>query len=188
MLDRADITLLTIVLLILVLSRLCARVILKQDANNLQKYKLYKVRDDLIYLLAAGKLSKDDFVFESFYNASNHLIGVVEHINLGSIVSAIKEARKKGLDPAADSKLRKIHNALQTKDQEVINAVNGFYRAVTEILIENSLLLQAIVKCKPIAKIVNGLLGWTKSVKYRPIQRDAYRFYRDYSRAIQAAA
>ena len=188
MLDRADVTLLTIILLVFVASSFYTYIVLKRDATRLQKYKLYKVRDDLIYLVAVGKLNKDDFVFESFYNASNHLVKAVEHINLASLVRAIKEARQRGLDPAAENKLQQIHRALQTKDREVINAVNGFYRAVTEILIENSLLLQVIVKCHPVARIVNELAGWTKSIKFRPIQRDAYRFYQDYSQAIQVAA
>ena len=74
MMDQADIALLIAVALILLASILVAKSALRRDSWKTQKYKLFCVRDNLIYLVASGKLNEDDLVFQRFYKAVNHFI------------------------------------------------------------------------------------------------------------------
>ena len=188
MLDSADVTLLGVLCLILFVSEIRARAVLRRDASRVQKYKLYKVRDDLIYLVATGKLQESDFVFESFYRAVNHFIKAAKDINLAVFVAAVQEARQKGLDPAEENKWKEIRKALESKDAEVRSAVIAFYHAVLEILVENSFLLRIMVRFKPVGEQLAKFGGWIRRIGIRQTQRRAYRYYRDYARAAGAVA
>ncbi|MCH8994265.1 MAG: hypothetical protein IH959_04775 [Chloroflexi bacterium] len=178
--DRADAVLLTATLLVLGSSIWAARVSLARDAWKVQKYRLYEVRDNLIYLTVIGKLNESDFVFQEFYGATNHFINYSERINLDSLIRAARAAREKGLDPAEKDKLDRLRAALQSCDEDVRKVANSFYLALLEIMIENSLPLRMIDRrnAKPTTfRII------AQSMDPRPNSRAAYQFYSDYSAA-----
>lgn len=107
MIDNADIAMLGIVAIILLASILVTKIAIRRDGWKLQKYKLYAVRDNLIYLVATNKLKEDDFVFQRFYKAVNYFIDANDKINLHHFVSAAEKARRKGIDPAEEKKLQR---------------------------------------------------------------------------------
>ena len=94
MIDNADIAMLGIVAIILLASILVTKIAIRRDGWKLQKYKLYAVRDNLIYLVATNKLKEDDFVFQRFYKAVNYFIDANDKINLHHFVSAVEKAAK----------------------------------------------------------------------------------------------
>src|SRR5881409_3854540 len=145
MIDRADLLLLAAVAIVLIVGLAATHVTLKKDGARVQKYRLFKVRDDLIYLVAAGKLNEDDFIFQEFYRASNYFVQATDLINVKTLVSALLEARRKGIDPAVEDAWRRVYRELQGRDPEVTKAVAGFYRAMTEILLENSWFVRMVV-------------------------------------------
>ncbi len=186
MLDRADVTLLVMVLIVLAASHFFARLRARRHAALAQKYRLYKVRDDLVYLVASGVVREDDPVFREFYEATNYFINATDSINLRGLLSAIREARKRGIDPAATRKRAEVHDALKHRDGKVAEAVGHFYRAMTEVLLENSWLVRTVARNKLAARIVQGCARATIWFSRRAAQREAYLFYQDYVRAADA--
>ena len=93
------------------------------------------------------------------------------------------EVRRKGLDPAQQEKLDRINRELKRKDKEVVTVVHDYYRTITEILVENSWILRCLIRSETFRRFLRWLAGDVQSGdKYR----SAYRFYREYSKALQA--
>ena len=145
MIDNADLILLFLVAVVLAVGVICAHVALRMDAGRVQKYRLYRVRDEFIYLVASGKLREDEFLFQEFYKSINHFISYTDSITFGTFVRAIQSARQNGLDPATDEKVLRLRKELRLKDQAVNDVVGGFFKAMLDILVENSLLLRILV-------------------------------------------
>lgn len=183
MMDRADIALLGIVGIIFLISILATRITLRRDGWAVQKYKLYKVRDQLIYLVATGKIREQDLIFTRFYKAVNCFIQEADRINHGNFVAAAAHARRKGIDPAEERNFQEICVALRKTGPEVNEVANAFYLTILEILIENSVLLRAIMKCSSITTVVKFLVV---TLDPRPTSKSAFSLYDDYSRAVSA--
>lgn len=128
----------------------------RKEGKIVQTYKLYKVRDELIFLVAQEKLKEQDLLFQKFYSAINFFIQHSNHITLTSLVSAFRDARKKKLDPAESENWEKIHESLQRQDEEVVRVVYEFYQALFSILEENSFLLRLISRYSWIAAGLRG--------------------------------
>jgi hypothetical protein len=83
MFDAGNIGLLVLVGLVLLLTGLLHYRTLKKDEAVVKKYRLYQIRDDFVGLVAEGKLSEDDFLFQTFYQAINRLIDeTTDHLTL----------------------------------------------------------------------------------------------------------
>jgi hypothetical protein len=181
MIDRADVLLLTAVGLVLMGGIVAAHVTLHRDRARVQKYPLYRIRDKLVYLVASGRLDENDFIFQSFYGAANHLIKRTSTINLKTFVSALEEARRNGLDPAMKERRDRIERELKAKDDAVIAVVGEFYQIIVAILMENSWFLRAIRHYAWLRRLLAKLAS--VCAMFRPTERNAYRFYQDYARA-----
>lgn len=183
MLDLADIALLLAVLVVLTVSRVITDRRLRRDWAKVQKYKLYKVRDDLIMLVAKGKLSEDDFIFKKFYPTISFFIRKTHKITLANFVTVVGDMEHKGQDLAAKEMVVRIHKELESKDDEVSAAVFQFYHAVSEILVENSRSLRFYLFAGARLAPVKGL--WRRidpSSKFIP-RRNVLNIYRRYSSA-----
>jgi hypothetical protein len=184
MLDKADLTLLAVTALVLFASYWHSRYLLTRDAAKIQKYRLYKVRDELVYLVARGELSEHESVFQHFYKVINFLIKHSDSLNLSSFVAALRKARQQGIDPATVEAQEAIRHELQTKDESVEAVVYTFYTAVLEIILENSSLIRLIVKHAWLAEAIREAASRLHH-KFLREQQDAYWFYREYARAAQ---
>ena len=163
-----------------------ARVLFSKSDARIQKYKLFKVRDNLIHLVAEEKLREEDFVFEFFYRAIDFLIQHTDQVNLKSVVQALREARERGLDPAASQELERVQKQLSQEGPEVREVVSDFYATVVHILIENSFVIRLIADHADIWRAVNEfrrLVGRMFST-----ERQAYGFYKAYKNAVQITA
>lgn len=188
MLQQADIAVLVSIAAVLTVFGFVTWLDLRRDDLVVQKYRLYKIRDDLIYLVAEQKLAETDFLFEFFYTVTNHLIKTTkETLSLRSFVAAVASAKLKGLDPAEEKRLEKITQELKNKDPETIATIQEFYQGVTEILLENSFILREIYRASRLTRSLVTIASWFQPLlaKFRPAQQDAYRLYRQYNRASQ---
>lgn len=179
MLDQADIALLSIVAVILLTGQWRTVRGWRQQRTKALKYKLYAVRDELIYLVASGALKESDPIFQFFYKACNVLIQETERITLRNIVTALRESQKRGLDPSSDRRISPLVRELHGKGSEVQRAVIGFYSAVLDILTAKSVLLRTLryvddERAKAARRVASH-------VHVPKTQRQAYLFYRDYT-------
>jgi len=187
MLDKADLTLLSIVGLVLVGSYLHSRFLLKIDAAKVQKYRLYKVRDELIFLVASGLLNEDDFVFTYFYRTVHLLIKSSDLLNLRSLLAVLRKAKQEGIDPAATEIQAKIARELASKDPRVSDVVRAFYQAIVEIILENSLIIRTLANQPSLTWLLGRVGDLASRLRNRVWrnQREAYDVYIAYNRAAQ---
>jgi hypothetical protein len=182
-LDLADISLLLVLAAVALLVRAYTLHLVARHAKLAEKYKLFAARDAFIRLVAEEKLQEDDPVFQVFYKASNFLVQNTEEINLGAFVAALEEARRKGVDPAVEAFMERIHDAAR-KNPDVKGAVDAFYKAIQDILFRNSWVLRLLLRCRPLLKVASRFGG----KRTLPTQQRAVLFYQDYSRAAEQVA
>jgi hypothetical protein len=177
--DRADIGLLALVILVLAVAALLNYRTLRRDKAAVQKYRLYEVRDDFVYLVAQGKLSEDGFLFQKFYGAINNLIEETDKgLSLKSFLKALEGLQQKGLDPAEPNGLQQIGEELKkTNDADVAHAVISFFQATFGIISANSIAVRSVRKWK----------GYTSKLKFIarlfPLAKEAFSISRRYQHA-----
>jgi hypothetical protein len=187
-LDTADVSLLVSFGLVLFGFGSYNYLFLKKEAAKIQKYSLYKVRDDLIFLVAQDKLQETDHLFVLFYDLANHLIKTTKkNLSLKNFVQAVSSAQD---NPANEEQFRKVTEELRNKNDPKVSAVvSEFYMAVITILLENSLTLRILFRLK---RLWSRTITWFRPFVIRlwPLQRQAYGIWREYDKAatsLQAA-
>jgi hypothetical protein len=176
MLSLADVTLL---LLVAATAAICFILTtlqpLRKHMAAARKYRLFAVRDDLLMLVAEGKLSEDSRAFKRYYESINFLVNNTNYLTLGTLISALMAAKKKGLDPSDEDV--EIKRELE-RNRDLAKWLMSFYRELMAIIRDNSLFLRTLLLCR-------GFLPKRKEPpSHLPaVQRKAWEFYRDYSRA-----
>jgi hypothetical protein len=163
-----------------------ARVIFSREDKRIQKYALFKVRDDLIHLVAEEKLREDGFVFAHFYRTIDFFIRHADQLSLKSVVGALRQAQERGLDPAESQELKRIQQELNLECPEVREVVSEFYGTMMQILMENSFVLRFVVNHAGMWLVINDarrLIGSMFST-----ERQAYAFYKAYRNAARLLA
>ncbi|MBS1258910.1 MAG: hypothetical protein MAG551_01974 [Candidatus Scalindua arabica] len=113
----------------------------KLDSN---RYMFFKVRDDLIMLVAEGYLKENEFLFQTYYGMTNRIINNTHHFTFKSIVQSltkIDEIMEK------DSDFDRMEKELKEKDQEVKKVILGFYETFLIVLYRNSFIIRFTAKC-----------------------------------------
>jgi hypothetical protein len=178
MLETADIALLSVVGIELFAFGLWSWLFsIRREKAIAQKYQFYKVRDDLVYLVAEEKLSEDEELFQLFYGFTNHLIKTTKKtLSLKAILRAIATAEE---DPAEEQRLQRVLEELKSKDPEVVQTVDSLFRAITEVLLENSVSLRiAFWSHQAWSNAAESLRPWVGYL-------NGYKTYRQYNRASQ---
>jgi hypothetical protein len=156
-----------------------ARLRLRRQAALTRKYRYFKLRDDLIYLVASEQIHEEDFVFQQFYKVVNFLINHSKTLDLTSFLEALREASEKGLDPTEDKILKRLREELPKKNLATQKVVLAFFDTVIGTLLENSLLLRVALNYPSLFKLVTRVHGWF----YALPSAGAYVFYRRYEKA-----
>jgi hypothetical protein len=179
MLGLADITLLAAVLIVAAVYHVffTARW-LRHHSAEAKKYRLFAVRDALVRLVAEGKISEDSPAFRKLYEGANVLVNKTGALTLPTFLIALKRARERGLDPTDIEIQQEID-----RNSDLLRVVEMFYGAILSLLLENSLALRVLIKCK---RFLPNRKGGHKHLP--PTQRQAYEFYRDYSSRVSTAA
>ena len=88
--DRADITLICIISMInLIMFFLFYKYQYTPYRAKCRKYKLYRLRDEFIYLAASEKVAESSLIFSSIYPFINDLIDKTATLNLSNLIKAM---------------------------------------------------------------------------------------------------
>lgn len=111
-------------------------------------FKLYKVRDDLVCLVAENKLAEDSRIFQYYYKRSNAWLKSAPNIGLDDALEAILLTKKKATLENALQQARKeateIANLKEMKDPEVNAVVVDYYNASREMILAHSSLSRLV--------------------------------------------
>jgi hypothetical protein len=186
MLERADYPLLVAIAAALLISAYFAHKSASRHRSKAQKYRLFKVRDELVYLVATEQLSCDEPVFNLMYGAVNSYLQDLSRISLTSFVRALERGRQKGIDPAADEEVEQLQHELERKPPEVQRVVLEFYQSVVVILYENSRILRLLLKFDLLLRLIKACRRWFGPKDGpRPTPLVAYAYHRDYKKAAK---
>lgn len=148
-------------------------VLLWRRREERERFKLYAVRDKLIYLAATDALPQSSMVFKVFYNVVNVSISEVRNLNLASLVRA-SMAAKSALEKERQEALSAAINRAAPEVKEVIGE---FGKVMMEIAYANSLGLRVFLHCARFAKrILDGSRMRLRPPK--PAAYDTYIFWR----------
>lgn len=172
----------------IVVDHLQSRRLFRSQDAAIQKYKLYKVRDDLIHLVAARGIAEEDPMFTYFYQSIMFVIKRTDILTLRSLLDALRDAKANGLDPAENEFVNQLNLDLSNKAPEVRRVVTEFYQAVLETLLENSWLLRVMVRKTRIRKIILVMKRMLTAVAslFQPLPPfAAYVLYKQYKDAVR---
>jgi hypothetical protein len=148
---------------------------LLRSREEKHKFKLYALRDDLLYLVASQKISEDCHLFRVFYGALTSSIEEIHKLTVAKLISASIEAKNALQKEGFDKFVREIEGATP----EVREFVNKMFLVMREIMLANSPLLGFILKAR------NNFGKLAIRSKDRLLTKDAcetYDAYRYYER------
>ncbi|MCK4427683.1 MAG: hypothetical protein KAW16_04270 [candidate division Zixibacteria bacterium] len=122
------------------------RNVYKKGMKAADRYKLYKVRDDLVFLVAKGTIDEEDFIFKIFYEWTNTYIQHIHRFTLKEINKAMEEARENGYLKEINEFQAKIERELANKENEVKEVTQEFFWTMCEILVRNSFTIRLLVR------------------------------------------
>lgn len=156
----------------------------RREKRKHRRFKLFKVRDDWVYLVATGKLQRDDPLFLWFYEVINFFIRHTDPASLMNVVSALYEAQRQQLDPAEQHRLAQIKEQLRQQPPEVAHVIQDFYQTIFDILLQSSFLLRLTVAMRDtkLMRLLDSLTLATRQV-FSPRQWSAYRYAQSYTHA-----
>ncbi len=117
------------------------------ESHQINRYKFFAIRDELIRLVAAGKLKEDEFLFTFFYQTINGIIAHTHLVNLTALVRSQVEVAK---SPVRKKLVERLISEMDKKDADVKKVVDDFYYAMIITLHKNSLPLQILVALVPV--------------------------------------
>ncbi|OFV98894.1 MAG: hypothetical protein A3H28_08620 [Acidobacteria bacterium RIFCSPLOWO2_02_FULL_61_28] len=152
---------------------LCAESIKAREMRH--KYRLYAVRDKLIYLVAGGQLDETHFLFRVFYGATNRCIREVKELSLISFARASMTARTDLQNQVTE----KVITEIEMAPEETRAVINDFFVAMMEIAIANNWLLVLIIKLAEHGdKWIRNVDRWLCISRLFPPLRQQYDTYR----------
>jgi hypothetical protein len=156
-------------------------ILLLRDYEERQKYRLFAVRDKLLYLAASGNLSETSMVFKVFYRALNTYIAELEDLTLVSFAKASIVVRTE----LEKENQQKLVAALRRADPEVQEVINEFFCVAMDALRYNSPMLSFVLA---IATHCHRLFSFIRKLRpFRAPVYDTYRFYENIHGAMGTA-
>lgn len=107
------------------------------------QYALYKLRDDLIYLVAGGYLEEDSRIFRHFYGWMNSWIDSVQDLDFMLLFKVLRDTRK---DVEQRKQVEQLKQAVSHSDPRVQNTVDQVFTTVLAIMVDNSFTLRFLVR------------------------------------------
>lgn len=139
------------------------------------KYKLYSLRDDLLYLVACGKLSQESLLFKAFYTALTESIIRIRSLTVYSFLQASVSART----AIQKEKVEHLSAEIEKSPREVRAFVNRFAGVMMAITLANSPVLRFILfsvdRC---GRLFRHIRRWIDM----PHTYEAYHTYRYFER------
>ena len=133
-------------------------------------YRLFALRDRLIYMLAVGQLAEDEFLFKVLYSALTRGIGELDNLTVYAFVKASISAKSE-LEAAQEEKFKE---AIDSADPNMREFVRDFAVSMMDIMRANSpilnLTLFAVRWCGKAIKSVRNFATPSAQETYRTYQ------------------
>ena len=156
------------------------------QADN--RYRLYKIRDDLIFLVAKGAIDEQDFIYKTFYEWTNTYIEDIHRFTLKEINKAMQEAREKGYLKEIHGFAEKVQRELAGKDKEVKDVTQEFFETMRYILIRNSITIRLLVRYR-FTKFVQSFKRRGRLLQHLlQVQESGYRNYQAHDEIYNSLA
>lgn len=105
-------------------------------------FALYRVRDNLVCLVAEGKLDESSRIFQYYYSRCNSILGAVPKVGFDHALESFISMRKNVSFEEELQRNRKTISDLQKLPEmqleEVRGAVADFYGAISQVMIAHS--------------------------------------------------
>lgn len=103
------------------------------------RYKIFAVRDNLILLVASGKLDEDSLLFRHYYKRTNDILRLTEKMHFEGLYQALAST-KLSKQRITDHKERitSIEKIINDSDAQVKEAITAYYEAVIELMMVNT--------------------------------------------------
>jgi hypothetical protein len=142
-------------------------------------FAMYAVRDDLVYLVASGKLDEDGRVFRHYYDRVNAILSAAPNIGLDNMLETIFTKWTTPQDFAgfldqADKKAQRLFRDAAFNDAAVRCAVADYCSGVRNMILAHSSTLRILYV------VVRHLAGSMRMAILRSLPGE-------YGRALQAA-
>jgi hypothetical protein len=143
------------------------------------KYKLYAIRDELIYLVATDQLAENSTIFQVLYSTVNSVIAEVHDVDRWSFIRASTRA-KTALENAHISLL--IHEICEAP-LPVVRVAANFFDTMQYIVKANSPFTKFCIACLRLLK--NRTPAWSSWLEFLlpKEQFENYRYFRNLSNA-----
>lgn len=157
----------------------------RQAQLEKNRYRLYKIRDKLIRLVAEEKISEDNILFQTYYRALTVMLKHTRSFTLGRFIEAAKKVEK-DISPEDEKHIDKLRAELKSAHPEVRETITEFFVTSLQIMIDNSLLLKLLLKLVTIAKKKLSVREYPNHLP-RPRSYDTYTDYENIRRKLQLA-
>lgn len=142
-------------------------------------FAMYAVRDDLVYLVASGKLDEDGHVFQHYYTRVNAILSAAPNIGLDNMLETIFTKWTTPQDFAefleqADQKAQRLFRDDAFNDAGVRCVIADYYSGVRNMILAHSSTLRMLYI------VVRHLAGSMRKAFLRSLPGE-------YGRALQAA-
>ena len=178
-------------LALLILQLVCSTVVLLYIASirwkareEQYKFRLYALRDKLIYLVSSGQLAENSLIFKVFYGALTKSIGEIDRVTLYSLVRASISAKT----AIEQEKRERLQHAVDNASPQTREFVFEFAEAMMKIMIANSPALNLMLlvghRCGSVLKFLrNHTIG-----QIRTRSEEVYYSYRYFEKMHSARA
>jgi hypothetical protein len=127
------------------------------------KFALYKVRDEFVFYVAAGKLNEDGRFFQFFYTSINTMLREAPNVGIDDILEIIPQ-ESIHIRKARKDSLKAILSDPAMEDAEIKKTVSCFFNAFMLMILSHSSLTRffyivALRIVAPIMKRINSALN-----------------------------
>ncbi len=148
---------------------------LKKEVSRL---RLYKVRDDWIFLAANGILSKDDEIFKSIYKMINGNLEIAEELTMDLyyeylLESSLVENQENGIE------FLKFCDTVNSLPDEAKEVVKSFYVTSLKVMVAHSLSVRVYFKMLELNTrfFANTLRRFTKVRYYENVKKSQDKIF-----------
>jgi hypothetical protein len=120
------------------------RYILAQRENA--SFELYKVRDELVYLVASDKMKETDAVFSYYYKRVNAILSMTPKVGIDDVLTALYN-NPKSFEKALKQSKKETEKILKTnlaQDNEVKKVIEAYYVGIKHLVLSHSSILKVI--------------------------------------------
>lgn len=109
-------------------------------------FKMYKVRDEFVYLVASDVMTETDPVFSYYYKRINSILAMAPNIGIDDVLHAIFN-NTSDIDRAIEKtrkEAEKIMSSSSAKNEDVKSAMESYYVCINQMVLSHSSVLRIL--------------------------------------------